>query len=54
MESYRVLYTLLEQSANRKSPKDAPWETLNQNNSVGQFLQTPDIGQGTCRVPANP
>ena len=39
--------------ASRKSPNNTLWITLNQG-SVGWFLQTPDIGQDTCRVPAHP
>jgi len=40
-------------SASRHSPNDAPGKTPNKK-ELSQFLQTPDTGQGTCRVPANP
>ena len=42
--SHRVTVSMEHTGASRKSPNDAPWETLRQA-STGQFLQTPDPGQ---------
>jgi len=51
---HRVTISTGHVSASKRCPKAVPWETMLVKDSVGQFLQAPDTGQGTCRVPANP
>ena len=51
--STHIVIFMGHRGASRKSPNNTLWITLNQG-SVGWFLQIPDIGQDTCRVPAHP